>query len=152
MPRSLVYRLMTKGGAIDALIDSGAELSLLSLDTVKKRGFAVEPLEDPLRIVFADQSEVLATQCVPSLLLSRGSWSDRLSHVVVVPNLSRPLFLGRDWLYRWNPVVDWVSGRLTVAGDGEPWVPKGDVSSSKKPNVSTRGVAAEEMTPSAFWK
>ena len=152
MPRSLVYRLMTKGGAIDALIDSGAELSLLSLDTVKKRGFAVEPLEDPLRIVFADQSEVLATQCVPSLLLSRGSWSDRLSHVVVVPNLSRPLFLGRDWLYRWNPVVDWVSGRLTVAGDGEPWVPKGDVSSSKKLNVPTRGVAAEEMTPSAFRK
>ena len=152
MPRSLVYRLMTKGGVIDALIDSGAEVSLISLETVKRRGLTVEPLENPLRIVFADQSEALATECVPSLLLTRGSWTDNLSRVVVAPNLSRPLFLGRDWLYKWNPVVDWVSGKLTVAGAGEPWTPKGDTSPSPSPGSLTNALTLEEMTPSAFRK
>ena len=120
MTRSLTYRLTTVGGAIDALIDSGAELSLISLETVKRRGIPTTPLENPLYVVFADQSEVLASEGVPSLTLSRGSWVDELSNVPVVPNLSMPIFLGRDWLYRWNPLINWVTGELTMAGSGEP--------------------------------
>ena len=38
MPRALRYRLSTEGGSIDALVDSGAEMSLISEDAVKRRG------------------------------------------------------------------------------------------------------------------
>ena len=116
MPRSLVYRLMTKGGSIDVLIDSGAERSLISTEVVKRKGLKVEPLENPVYVVFADKSEVLASEYVPSLVLSKGSWSDQLVNTIVVPNLSMPLFLGRDWLHKWNPVINWVSGELLLAG------------------------------------
>ena len=105
MTRSLKYGLHTTGGNIDALLDSGADLSLISADAVKRRGIQTEPLENPLYIVCADKSRVKATECVPSLLISRGSWSDML-RCVVVANLSSPLLLGRDWLRRWNPLVD----------------------------------------------
>ena len=56
MPCALRYRLSTEGGSIDALVDSGAELSLISKDAVKKRGIRVQPLENPLDIVIANQS------------------------------------------------------------------------------------------------
>ena len=99
MPRSLRYTLKTTGGNIDALLDSGAELSLISADTVQRRALQTEPLENPVEIVCADKSRVRATTCVPSLPISRNTWSDSLK-CVVVPNLSSPLFLGRDWLAR----------------------------------------------------
>ena len=105
MPRTLRYRLQTVGGSIDALIDLGAELSLISAAAVQVRGIQIEPLEEPLYIVLADQSQVQATYCVPALPLSRSSWSDEMI-CVVAPSLSEQLFLGRDWLCRWNPVID----------------------------------------------
>ena len=93
MTRSLLYGLQTTGGNIDALLDSGADLSLISAEAVKKRGIQTEPLENPLHIICADKSKVRATLCVPSLPLTRGSWRDTLRCVVVL-NLSSPLLLG----------------------------------------------------------
>ena len=93
MPHTLRYRLQTVGGSIDALIDSGAELSLISAAAVQVRGIRIEPLEEPLYIMLADQSQVQATHCVPVLPLSRGPWSDVMM-CVVAPSLSEPLFLG----------------------------------------------------------
>ena len=80
------------------MIDSGAELSLVNQDVVERRGLSAEPLESPLYIVLADRSRVLASHYVPSLPLSRRSWSDSFC-CVIVPSLSGPLFLGRDWLF-----------------------------------------------------
>ena len=54
MPRALRYRLSTERGSIDALVDSGAELSLISKDIVKRRGIRVQPLKNPLDIVMAN--------------------------------------------------------------------------------------------------
>ena len=150
MPRALRYRLETTGGNIDALVDSGAELSLISAAAVERRGIKTEPLEKPLYIILADQSRVLATHCVPSLPLSRGSWEDSLC-CVVAPSLSEPLFLGRDWLQRWNPVIDWVDGTLLVGGAGPPWVPKGD-REGEKLHAALEDAEPQQMTPSAFRK
>ena len=47
MPRILRYRLQTIGGSIDALVDSGAELSLISASAVKKRGIQTDMLMNP---------------------------------------------------------------------------------------------------------
>ena len=150
MPRSLIYRLETMGGVIDALLDSGAEVSLVSEEAVKKRGIPTQPLDTPLTVAFADRSRVAVDRCVPSLPLSRGTWKDSL-RCVVVPRLSVPLFLGRDWLMRWNPVIDWVHGELFVEGGGGPWTPKGDVGEAAGKAHESPG-SMEEMSPSAFRK
>ena len=149
MPRSLVYRLETTGGMIDALLDSGADVSLVSEAIVQRRGIQTEPLEDPLYVVLADRTRVLATSCVPSLPLARDGWTDEV-RCVVVPTLTQPLFLGRDWLQRWNPVIDWVSGELSVAEAVRPWRPKGDVQTCTQPE-SQLGEQSE-VTPSAYRK
>ena len=150
MTRCLKYRLETIGGNIDTLLDSGAELSMISAEAVQRRAILTEPLEEPLDIVCADQSKVQATRCVPSLPLSRGSWSDVLQ-CIVVPKLSTPLFLGQDWLARWNPIVDWVTGKLSLANVGEPWLPKGDAPLYPGLPLASE-IRMEEMTPSAFRK
>ena len=105
MPRSLIYRMETVGGMIDALLDSGADISLISDAAVQKRGIRTQPLENPLYVVLADRTRVLATSCVPSLPLARDGWTDEV-RCVVVPSLTQPLFLGRDWLQQWNPVIN----------------------------------------------
>ena len=110
---------------MDALIDSGADISLISEATVQKRGIETEPLENALWIVLANQTRVRATRCVPALPLARGEWRDRV-RCVVVPTLTQPLFLGRDWLVRWNPMIDWVTGCLSIGDDSHQWSPRGD--------------------------
>ena len=130
-------------------MDSGAEVTLISQKIVNKEGLKTEPLEEPVDIVLADQSRQRATQCVPALPLSHNSWSDEV-RCVVVPSLTEPLFLGRDWLQKWNPVIDWVTGELSLADAGGPWLPKGDVSEDGGHVVQPgeRG----EMSPSAYRK
>ena len=148
-PRSLVYRLRTTGGMIDALLDSGADVSLISESSVQKRGIATTPLDKPIDVVLANRSRQRATRCVSTLTLARGPWEDQI-RCVVVPNLAGPLFLGRDWLSKWNPVIDWVTGELTVPNAGGPWLPKGDSSEEGKHVGSA--VEQAEMTPSAYRK
>ena len=150
MTRSLKYRLGTTGGNIDALLDSGAELSMISAETVRRRAIPTEPLEEPLDVVCADCSRVRVTRCVPSLPLTYDNWTDNL-RCVVVPNLSNALLLGRDWLARWNPMIDWVTGELTLANGGKPWLPRGDTHDSSHLSASV-GLGIEEMTLSAFRK
>ena len=149
MPRSLIYRLYTTGGNIDALLDSGAEVTLISERTVSKRGIKTEPLEDPVDIVLADQSRHRAHYCVPALPLSRDTWKDEV-RCVVAPSLTEPLFLGRDWLQKWNPVINWVTGELSLADAGSPWLPKGDVAGAGMHVDPPR--ERREMAPSAYRK
>ena len=101
------------------MLDSGAEISLISQDVVRRRGLKTELLEDPVDIVLANQSCQRATECVPALHISRDGWSDDV-RCVVVSSLSEPLFLRRDWLQKWNPVINWVIGKLVVADAGAP--------------------------------
>ena len=149
MPRSLVYRLTTQGGTIDALLDSGADVSLLSEETARKRGIRLEPLERPYVVRLANQTTVRATSCVSSLPLARGKWSDEV-WCLVVPSLTQPLFLGRDWLSRWNPVIDWITGELVIGEGADVWVPKGDSSESKEAADSM--IELRQITPSGYRK
>ena len=134
---------------MDALIDSGADISLISEATVQKRGIETEPLENALWIVLANQTRVRATRCVPALPLARGEWRDRV-RCVVVPTLTQPLFLGRDWLVRWNPMIDWVTGCLSLGDDSHQWSPRGDTVADGQwlnPEIDD-----QEITPSAYRK
>ena len=110
-PRSLLYRLTIKGGAIDVFVDPGSELSLISEKVVSDRGITTTPLKRPVYIIFADKSRIRANAQAHNLRISRGDWSDEVS-CVVVPSLTEPIYLGRDWLKKWNPLIDWISGEI----------------------------------------
>ena len=134
---------------IDALLDSGADVSLISETAVQRRGITALPLENPVNVVLADRTKVLAKTYVPVLRLARDDWTDEV-RVIVVPCLTQPLFLGRDWLRKWNPVIDWVSGELSVPGSSRPWRPKGDVHASTQPECQAG--EQTEVSPSAYRK
>ena len=149
MPRSLIYRVETQGGMIDALLDSGADVSLISEEVTRKRGILTEPLESPVYVLLANRTKVLARSCVPSLPIAREGWTDEV-RCVVVPTLTQPLFLGRDWLQKWNPMINWVSGELSLAGVSRPWRPKGDVHACAQ--TETQLGEETEVSPSAYRK
>ena len=122
LPRSLLYRLTIQGGTIDVFVDPGSELSLISEKIVQERGINCAPLLCPVYIVFADKSRVKAYTQVTNLKITRGDWSDEVT-CIVVPSLTEPIFLGRDWLKRWNPTINWISREIQLPGSSEAWLP-----------------------------
>ena len=80
-------------------------MSLLSEETARKRGIRLEPLERLYVVHLANQTTVRATSCVSSLPLAHGKCTNEV-WCLIVPSLTQLLFLGRDWLSRWNPVID----------------------------------------------
>ena len=69
---------------IDALLDSGADVSLISEAAAQKRGITALLLENPVNIVLADQTKVLAKTYVSSLRLAWDSWTDEVRVIVVL--------------------------------------------------------------------
>ena len=57
--------------------------------------------------------------------MQRGGWRDEVD-LIVAPRLSHAIFLGKDWLRKWNPLLDWVTGELTIGEGRETWKCKGD--------------------------
>ena len=121
-PRSLLYKLTIQGGTINVFVDPGSELSLISERVIRERGINCTPLLCPVYIVFADKSRVKAHAQVTNLKIKRRNWSDEVT-CVVIPSLTEPIYLGRDWLKRWNPIIDWISGEIQLPGSLEAWTP-----------------------------
>ena len=57
---------------IDALLDSGADVSLISESSVQKQGIATTLLDYPIDVVLASRSRQCATRCVPTLTPAKG--------------------------------------------------------------------------------
>ena len=130
-------------------VDPGSELSLISEKVVSDRGISTTPLRRPVYIIFADKSRVRANAQVCDLRLIRGDWSDEVT-CVVVPSLTEPIYLGRDWLQRWNPMIDWVSGEIQLPGCPQPWTP---LNEEKHQRDRTHNCNSQDiMTPSASRK
>ena len=148
-PRSLIYRLSIKGGIIDVFVDPGSELSLISEKVVNDRMILTTPLLHPVYIIFADKSRVRAHAQVIDLQISKGEWSDKVT-CVVVPSLTEPIYLGRDWLRKWNPTIDWISGEIQLSGSLEPWIPMDK--DFRKEKKAIHDSIDEILTPSASRK
>lgn len=96
---------------VKVLIDSGAERSLVSQQLVEKHALVVE--EAPhTRFLFANGHEHVSAQAA-RVMLTLGEYEEQL--VLQTCSLtSYDVILGRTWLQRHNPSIDWRTGGITL--------------------------------------
>lgn len=99
-----------------ALIDSGADASLMDVNLAKR--FPPVPLDSPVPATALDGHMMyLVTHCTSPLTLTfPDSHTERLTfHLFEAPQ--HPLVLGFPWLLLHNPHIHWTSGRVSAWGE-----------------------------------
>ena len=119
------------GIEVTFLIDSGASECFLSTAFVERNKIKTRKTKENLNIQLAD-----GTVCVSNLIVEQVCVTfEELAEFIDFSVLGLPKYeaiLGKPWLHRWNPVIDWkrnslawtMGGRvITVQGLQEPHSP-----------------------------
>ena len=114
--RSLVQvKLFCSGNyqTVSALIDSGADESLLDRTLASKLGLGQVDLEEPIDASALDGRLLFRVthRSTPLQMTISGNHTETLSfHLINAPQ--QPVILGFPWLRRHNPHIDWSSGTI----------------------------------------
>ena len=95
------------------LIDGGSRGNFVSEEVVKEAGLRVNP-QIQKKIVIADRKEYLAT-LVSACSLSIGEY--RQSFDLLKAPIAFDIILGKPWLERANPDIDWLHNMITFLDD-----------------------------------
>ncbi|EPS92918.1 hypothetical protein FOMPIDRAFT_27075, partial [Fomitopsis schrenkii] len=102
-----------KAAETEALIDSGSMECLVSPGLVKRVGMTLIPLEQPIILRNADESENSQgriTHYVALKYLWKGATRMRVQKAYVASIGQHEVILGMTWLQKENPAVDWTTG------------------------------------------
>ncbi|KAK2885165.1 hypothetical protein Q8A73_021639 [Channa argus] len=96
-----------------ALVDSGAEHSLLDASLAKQWSLPLIPLDQPLKVRTLDGSVVteISHKTAPLHLLVSGNHQEDMSFFLM-HSPDNPLVLGYSWLRKHNPHIDWFSNKI----------------------------------------
>jgi hypothetical protein len=96
---------------VNALLDSGASSSYISLSFITKHGFTTKPLKNPIHASNADgSSNTHITRKVQLVCHYLGHSS---AEWLYVANIEVDVILGAAWLRSHNPEIDWRLGKVT---------------------------------------
>ena len=102
----------------EALIDSGADESLMSWGLAKELGVNSERLAEPIRARSLNGKELFAITHINEPV--RMQIDNHQEHIrfYLFTSSSHSLILGQPWLVLHNPHIDWKTGRITKWGIG----------------------------------
>lgn len=89
----------------EQLLDSGADLCLVSPEYVKKRRFKTTPLEKQLRLRYMDGtiSNPITRKTTQTFWIEGRLTTPEY----LVADIDEEIVLGLDWLRKYNPIIDW---------------------------------------------
>ena len=100
-----------EGFPVHYLIDSGASDCFISADFVREQGLKTEKTKEKLKIHLADGSVRVTNDCVRQVCVSFGEHTEFLDlQVIKLPKYE--VILGKFWLDRWNPQIDWKKNKM----------------------------------------
>ena len=100
-----------EGFPVNYLIDSGASDCFVSTDFVTEHGLKTTKTKEKLKIHLADGSVRVTNDCVRQVCVSFGEHAEFLDlQVMKLPKYE--VILGKFWLDRWNPQIDWKKNRM----------------------------------------
>ena len=95
-----------------ALIDSGASDSFISQEFVEKNDIFKKRLHKKFKVELAIQGRAIPVKFeTEGLQMTIGSHVETL-RFLIIPGLKEELILGKSWLKKHNPVVDWNSSTI----------------------------------------
>ncbi|KAE8227722.1 hypothetical protein CF326_g7373, partial [Tilletia indica] len=137
----LIYiQISLSGRRATALIDSGASDDLISQSFILKNSLPTHLLQHPVECELADGRTVLVDSSVNSKLkfsVGTDTRSETLQ-LAVAPLKHADVILGRPWLSRHNPDIDWTSGTLLkLRSNPDPLVNSRPLVSPRPPVISS---------------
>ena len=113
---SLSSRITWQGTQLQVpvLLDSGADASFICPSLVKRMGISTVPLASPMRpcaLKRASMTEVQRFTQPVKMSISGNHQEEMVFLVLQSPRF--PLVLGKPWLRKHNPQVDWIRGLIT---------------------------------------
>lgn len=135
--------------SLAALVDSGAEDSLMDSELAKQTGLPLEALETPLPTVALNGEEIarITHRTLPVTVVVSGNHVENLGFLLL-PSPQNPVVLGYPWLSRHNPQIDWSAGRI------KGWSTRchSECLRSARPAVSPAASPPAPVTPSDLSK
>ena len=130
------------------LIDSGASECFISQSVVEANGLLVRKSPERLKVHLADGSARSSNQCVKQACVNFGEHAEFLDfHVMKLPKYDA--ILGKSWLDRWNPEIDWKKNTVTIKIGRRTVVLNGVQDSEKREELSSvfkSGIDIQEVS------
>jgi len=101
---------------IDVLIDSGASGNYLSKTLAEKANIVLTPSQ-ARNVVMANGSKIRVDSKASNLPLIMGQYTDKLDFDIITS--THDVILGKEWLHRTNPYIDWRTHELTLKHKGK---------------------------------
>ncbi|XP_072771297.1 uncharacterized protein KIAA0040 homolog isoform X2 [Nerophis lumbriciformis] len=101
---------------IGALIDSGADESLMDWSLAAELGIKSEPLARPIRAKALDGKELFVITHVTELIRINIKDHEEKIRLYLFKAASHTLILGLPWLFQHNPQIDWRTGEIKAWG------------------------------------
>ena len=123
------------GIPVTFLVDSGATECFVSTRVVRDHKMKICKKKEKLKIFLADGSVKNTSQCLLNICVDLGDHVEFLDFFILdLPKYD--VILGKSWLDRWNPVVDWKKNQVTLHVGKRTVVLKG----VSETNTQCRGV------------
>ena len=100
-----------KNAELKAIVDSGAEVTLISSDLAKRLRLRVTKMNDNIRYIAAN-NEVIPHKGFTILDISIGQWKTK-QKAIVVHHLTAEILLGTDWLAQYGVSLNYEKKLLT---------------------------------------
>ena len=108
--------MLVRDQEILVMVDSGATDSFMKTDVARRLGLAVTPKATTDHIEVADGSIMSSTQVVHTPYSMGSHTSDEVFHLCALSeSLPFDAIVGRKWLTRQNPRINWRTGSMTLA-------------------------------------
>ena len=103
---------------VDVMIDSGSAGDFISLKAAERLGMEKVPFASDSSVQLADGSKLEVNWKTPLFNLRIGSHRELLQ-LHGLPLKGHEIILGRPWLHKRNPAIDWRTGTITFPRRGE---------------------------------
>lgn len=108
----LYINVRIDGRPVRALIDSGASGNFISKNVVERANIMVSPKISPQDVILADGRKHRCQSFAPVRIQYDDNDEDHLN-LDIIP-IQQDVILGKPWLARYNPVINWATNELIM--------------------------------------
>lgn len=106
------FRGRINGRDGELMLDSGSSSNFISPSFIRKHGLRTQELETEQRVRLADGREHTVRRGIMNAVVKWDGWSGTVT-LLVLPLQQYDVILGMTWLKKYNPHINWQTGRVS---------------------------------------